>query len=123
MRHLATSSLQIEDLLQSSLETVKTLKGVKLEKIDNCKVKEKGFLDKIWRKNLRIPDSPKSSLKRSLSSSSKMRARTDEKSRVEEKKKPSLSLFTFQYNDRFSKKIEAGFIMIWRIYLFFFPSV
>jgi len=87
MRHIATSSLPIEDLLKSSLETVRTLKGVKLEKIDNFKVKEKGFLDKIWRKNLRIPDSPKSSLKRSLSSTSKSRARTDERSREEENNK------------------------------------
>jgi len=84
MRHLAATSLPIEDLIKSSLDTIKTLKEAKLDKIDNCKTKETGFLDKLWRKNLKIPDSPKSSLKRSISSSSKSRARTVEKSKGED---------------------------------------
>jgi alkyl hydroperoxide reductase subunit AhpC len=87
MRHLASTSLPIEDLIRSSLDTIKTLREVKLEKMDNCKVKEKGFLDKLWRKNLKIPDSPKSSLKRSLSSSSKIRARPAEKPKIDENTK------------------------------------
>ena len=63
---------------------MKTLREVKMDKLDNCKVKEKGFFDKLWRKNLKIPDTPKSSLKRTVSSASKGRSRTDEKPRQEE---------------------------------------
>ena len=55
-----------------------------MDKLDNCKVKEKGFFDKLWRKNLKIPDTPKSSLKRTVSSASKSRSRTDEKPRQEQ---------------------------------------
>ena len=84
MRHLASTSLPIDDLMESSLDTLKTLRKVKMDKLDDCKVKEKGFFDKLWRKNLKIPDTPKSSLKRTVSSVSKGRSRTDEKPRQEE---------------------------------------
>ena len=84
MRHLASTSLPIGDLIQSSLDTLKTLKEVKMDKLDNCKVKENGFLDKLWRKNLKIPDTPKTSLKRTLSSVSNGRSRKDEKPKPEE---------------------------------------
>merc|ERR1712106_249553 len=77
MRHLTSTSLPIGDLIQSSLDTVKTLKEVKMDKLDNCKVKENGFLDKIWRKNLKIPDTPKTSLKRTVSSAGKSRSRNE----------------------------------------------
>merc|ERR1711892_97130 len=84
MRHLTSTSLPIGDLVQSSLDTVKTLKEVKMDKLDNCKVKENGFLDKLWRKNLKIPDTPKTSLKRTVSSASKSRSRNDQKPKSEE---------------------------------------
>ena len=91
MRHLTSTSLPIDDLIQSSLDTVKTLREVKLEKLDSCKVSEKGFFNKLWRKNLKIPDTPKSSLKRSLSSVGKGRSRTVEKPNLEENMKRSRS--------------------------------
>ena len=84
MRQLASTSLHIADLIQSSLDTLKTLKEVKMDKLDNYKVKENGFLDKLWRKNLKIPDTPTTSLKRSLSSVSKGRSRKVEKPKPEE---------------------------------------
>eukprot|EP00092_Neocalanus_flemingeri_P016689 GFUD01018052.1.p1 GENE.GFUD01018052.1~~GFUD01018052.1.p1 ORF type:complete len:449 (+),score=149.56 GFUD01018052.1:43-1389(+) len=84
MRQLTSTSLPIADLIQSSLETLKTLKEVKIDNLDNCKVKENGFLDKLWRKNLKIPDTPTTSLKRTLSSSSNSRSRNDEKQKPEE---------------------------------------
>merc|ERR1712106_1319863 len=66
-------------------------KEVKLEKLDSCKVSEKGFFNKLWRKNLKIPDTPTSSLKRSLSSAGKGRSRTVEKPNLEENMKRSRS--------------------------------
>ena len=84
IRYLASSSLPMKFLVQSALDTLKTFKEVKLEKLDDCKVKEKGFLDKFWRKNLKLPTSPKTSLKRSISSAGKSRSRVEEKSQKDE---------------------------------------
>lgn len=67
MRHLAVSSLPMEELVDHCLDTVA---GLKKDKLDQVKGGSKGLLDRLWRKNIRPADSPRKSLVRSKSISS-----------------------------------------------------
>jgi len=78
MRHLTSTSLPIANLVQSSLDVLKIIKEVKTDDLDNCKAKESGLFDKLWRKNIKVPEAPKVSLKRSLSSVTKSKPNKDE---------------------------------------------
>jgi len=66
MRHLAVSSLPMDDLVDHCLDTVAGLKKDKLDQVKGGS-KPKGLLDRLWRKNIRPADSPRKSLVRSTS--------------------------------------------------------
>jgi len=80
MRHLAVTSLEMEDILDHSLELVASLKK---EKADKSKADSKGLLDKIWRKNIKLADSPRNSLVRSSSRSQSKEGRDKSETRNE----------------------------------------
>ena len=80
MRSLTATDLPMQDLIHSALNNINTVKEFKAELPDKQKGKEGGLLDKLWRKNIKLPDTPQVSMQRSLSAG---RARGSSEPRAE----------------------------------------
>jgi len=68
MRHISSSSLPMEELVDGCLDIVSMLKK---EKIEQVKGMNKGLLDKVWRKSIRPAEPLRKSLNRSTSTHEK----------------------------------------------------
>jgi len=56
-REVMVSSLSMFDLINTILDTIIMIKSVKLDEVNTGD--STGFMDKIWRTTLKIPESPK----------------------------------------------------------------
>merc|ERR1719278_734566 len=66
IRHLAVSSLPMDDLMESVSLTLNLLRETGPVTLGE-QGRKSSFLDKLWRTNLKLPDTPQTSLKRSVS--------------------------------------------------------
>ena len=76
-RQVSLSSLEISEMLVNITDTIKTIQTSKLEE---RKPAESGMLDRLWRRTLKMPESPKRSMLRSASSSSGRRKQSRSRS-------------------------------------------
>jgi len=66
IRHLAVSSLPMDDLMESVSMTLNLLRETGPVTLGE-QGRKSSFLDKLWRTNLKLPETPQTSLKRSVS--------------------------------------------------------
>jgi len=72
-RQVTVSSLDIADMMANITDTINIIQTSKLEE---KKPAESGMLDRLWRKTLKIPESPKRSMLRSVSTSRRKTSRS-----------------------------------------------
>ena len=70
---MSLSSLEMPELLLNITDTINIIQSTKLEE---RKPAESGMLDRLWRRTLKIPESPKRSMLRSASSSRRKQSRS-----------------------------------------------
>lgn len=91
IRHLLSSSLPMSELLDCCLNTLKLLKEAGRVYTLEERRRKSSFLDKLWRANLKIPSTPRTSLRRSFSREVE-RSRAEKESVMEGSKKRGRSL-------------------------------
>ena len=67
---MTLSSLEISEMLLNIADTINTIQSSKLEE---RKPAESGMLDRLWRRTLKLPESPARAMLRSASSNSSRR--------------------------------------------------
>merc|ERR1719278_2049568 len=67
VRHLASSSLPMDDLIDSASMTLDLLREAGPVVVGEQQGRKSSFLDKLWRTSLKLPATPQTSLKRSIS--------------------------------------------------------
>ena len=76
-RQVSLSSLEMPELLLNITDTINIIQSSKLEE---RKPAESGMLDRLWRRTLKMPESPKRSMLRSASASSGRRKQSRSRS-------------------------------------------
>jgi len=75
-REVMVSSLSMSDLINTVLDTIIMIKSVKLDEVNTGD--RTGFIDKVWRTTLKIPESPKKSMSRGARSTSRNKSPASE---------------------------------------------